>query len=189
MTKGWLIQAGELCTCPGTIRNQTNPYRLALLWNTRSMWSYMGKRWHTQPDQQFVCHSTALGHWPEPAGALVGRAGPTLATAAPSPWHLQSPLFSQRGHCCAWAHTALRSRATPQAHVPPGNPLHCRSPSLVPLTAMTFSSFSHVSHRFQGPPEHGSALSTAHHSACTPTTKLSSLHYSQFIYTPLNSLL
>lgn len=136
-----------------------------------------------------IClHSSALGHWPEPAGALVGRAGPTLATAAPAPWHLQSPLPTQRGHCCvgpccAWAHTALRTIATPQAHAPPGNPLHCRSPSLVPLTAMTFSPFSHVSHHFQGPHECGSALSTAHHRACTATTKLSSLHYSQLIYT------
>lgn len=128
-----VIQACISCTCrhrwpkddsfklmnsaPVLASSGINPYSLAWLWNTtRSMWSCtvkQGKPWHTQPDQQFPCHSSALGHWPEAAGASAGRAGPTGATAAPSLWHLQSPLPTQRGHgctgpCSAWAHVAPR---------------------------------------------------------------------------------
>lgn len=145
------------------------PISLAWLWNTRrSMWSCtfrQGKRWHTQPDQQFPCHSSAPGHWPEPAGASAGRAGPTRATAAPSPWHLQSPLPTQRGHrctgpCSAWAHLPPRTRATPQSHAPPGTPLHCRSPS---QPCRSPHGGEHTSHSFQGPSECDSVLSTVHH--------------------------
>lgn len=132
-TKGWLIQAGELCTCCDTIRNQTNPYRPASLWNTtrsRSSCTFkQGKHCHTQPDQQFPCHSSALGHWPEPAGALVGRFGPTAAPTEPSALPERTSLY--RTLLCMGTRT-LRTRATPQAHAPPGTPLHCRSPTCAP---------------------------------------------------------
>lgn len=64
-----------------------------------------------------IClHSSALGHWPEPAGALVGRAGPTLATAAPAPWHLQSPLPTQRGRTLLCGTLLCMGTHSPQDH-------------------------------------------------------------------------
>lgn len=195
MTKGWLIQAGELRTFSGPIRNQTNPYRLASLWNTRSTWSCTfkrGKGWHTQPHQQFPCHSSAPGHWPELAGTLVGRAGLALATAAPSLWHLQSPLPTQRGHgctgpCSAWAHAPpdpsyFPGSCTPRDPSTLKEPLHGapHSQDLLPMVGNTFPTAS------QGLSEHGSTLSTVHQpdglGLCSCHQTLSSLHYSQFLY-------
>lgn len=71
MTKWCLIQVNELWTWSDTIKNQTNPYMPALLWNTRNLWNRMrcphcGECWYTQLGEQWpraTSHSQRDPQW------------------------------------------------------------------------------------------------------------------------------
>ena len=145
-----------------------------------------GKGQHARLDGQSPRHSSAQGCQPQPAGALVGRAGPTRATAAPSLRRLQSPLPMRRGtllyrvSLCvsAWDRSCSPGSCTPQgppytAEAPPwcrsqlGPTPHGGDPCLPQLHG--------------GPSECSSAHSTVHQPAalglCSCHLTLSSPHY------------
>lgn len=141
---------------------------------------------HAQPDGQSPHHSSAQGHRPQLTGALVGRAGPTPATAAISFRHPQNPLPTRRGtwpyrvSLCmsAWDRSCSPGSCTPQGPLcTVGTPPWCHSqPGPAPHGR------THVRPRLHGgPSECNSAHSTVHQPAalglCSHHLTLSSLHY------------